>query len=206
MWHLRSWIPNWCVSVDICRYPLPPSLLPHLSMHEEAQCERDPHGPVSKLLFTAHGSGGGVVVGGLCRWETHEGSRPRGVWKCPEHHRGLVARPLASPGAAGGVRGGQVWRWAAGCSGVGSGRSGVRGTSSRLSGFILFPLSLSTLREEEVEEHFSEIIVNHLHCEYFSTEVILKSSEPPSLFLAKLPKSQNFKILHSKKNPTVNLH
>lgn len=56
---------------------------PHLSVHEEAQCERDSHGAFSKLLFTAHGGGGGVVgggVGGLCGWETHEGRRPRGVW------------------------------------------------------------------------------------------------------------------------------
>lgn len=67
-------------------------------MHEQAQCERDSHGPVSKLPVTAHGrvggGGGGVVVvvvgggvGGLCRWETHEGLMPRGVWSVPEHHR-----------------------------------------------------------------------------------------------------------------------
>lgn len=61
------------------------SSISHLSVHEEAQRERDSHGPVSKLLFAAHGSGGGGVVGGgvggLCRWETHEGFRGhRGVW------------------------------------------------------------------------------------------------------------------------------
>lgn len=78
----------------------------HLPVHEEAQRERDSHGPVSKLLFTAHGGGGGVVgggVGGLCRWETHEGLRPRGEWSFPEHHREPFGEPgeepLESPGA-----------------------------------------------------------------------------------------------------------
>lgn len=94
----------------------------HLPVHEEAQCERDSHGSVSKLLFTAHGGGGGGVVGGgvggLCRWETHEGPRPRGVWSCPEHHREPFGEPgeepLESPGAVGGVRGGRVRGWTGG--------------------------------------------------------------------------------------------
>lgn len=89
--------------------------LAHLSMHEEAQCERDSHGAVSKLLFTAHGRGGGGVVGegvgGLCCWETHEGLRPRGVWSSTEHHREPFGEPRKepseSPGAARGGRGGR---------------------------------------------------------------------------------------------------
>lgn len=91
--------------------------LAHLSMHEEAQCECDSHGAVSKLLFTAHGRGGGGVVGGgvggLCCWETHEGLRPRGVWSSTEHHREPFGEPgkepSESPGAARGGRGGRVW-------------------------------------------------------------------------------------------------
>ncbi len=92
--------------------------LSHLSVHEEAQCECDSHGPVSKLLLTAHGGGGGggVVgggVGGLCRWETHEGPRPRGVRSLPEHHREPFREPGESPGAVRGMRGGRFGdrRW-----------------------------------------------------------------------------------------------
>lgn len=38
---------------------------PHLSVHEEAQGQRDARGSVSKLLLTAHGGGGGVAGGGV---------------------------------------------------------------------------------------------------------------------------------------------
>lgn len=70
-------------------------------MHEEAQRERHSHGSVSKLLLAAHGGGGGgggVVggdVGGLCRWETHEGFRgtPRRFQREVRPGPGLVPGP-----------------------------------------------------------------------------------------------------------------
>lgn len=65
-------------------FPLPP----HLPVHKEAQSERDAHRTISELLLTAHaaggGGGGGVVggdVGGLCRWETHEGPEAYGAFQ-----------------------------------------------------------------------------------------------------------------------------
>lgn len=63
----------------------------HLSVHEEAQRERDSHRSVSKLLLAAHGGGGGgggVVgggVGALCHWETHEGPRPPQAYGGVQH-------------------------------------------------------------------------------------------------------------------------
>lgn len=124
-------------------------------MHEEAQRERDPHGAVSKLLVTAHGRGGGGVVGGgvggLCCWETHEGLRPRGVWSSTEHHREPFGEPgkepLESPGAVRGARG----DWDGGA---------VQAELVAGMGFILTPVSLVCGNKEATFEH---VIVSDPH-------------------------------------------
>lgn len=66
-WALGGPLVVWSCLTLLCLGPALLSWILYLSVHEEAKRERDRHGPVSKLLFTAHGPGGGGVVGGVCR-------------------------------------------------------------------------------------------------------------------------------------------